>query len=259
MERMQVFAPAVFLSLAITAFSQDQGKPFSIGESSGVQIGNLIRQLGDKDFRVREAAMKNLDKIGEPALEALREAIHDDAEAQRRANRLINGIERRLLITRVNGMEFKLIADSEWPSLKSGDEKKIRFGLKVTNISDSVRRIYIGCFHVVLIVSTGEKLLCKGGTYRSMNALESSPPLAKNQSFAMLLEARVKSSDGKIQLACEDTFSNFWIYEGLGEGNYYLAIGYDTRRLANSPKYADSRIPFWLGKVQTRFQTVEIK
>lgn len=60
------------------------------------RIARLIRQLGDDVFAKREAASKELDAIGEPALDALRKAGADDAEVRRRAERLITSITGRV-------------------------------------------------------------------------------------------------------------------------------------------------------------------
>src|SRR5437870_5487954 len=45
-------------------------------------IAKLVEQLGSGDFEEREKATKDLDAIGEPALDALRKAAegHEDAE-----------------------------------------------------------------------------------------------------------------------------------------------------------------------------------
>ena len=48
------------------------------------EIDRLIRQLGDDDFDVREAASRALEAIGEPAWDALQKAVRGtDAEVQR--------------------------------------------------------------------------------------------------------------------------------------------------------------------------------
>lgn len=57
--------------------------------SQDERIGGLIRQLGHDEFPKREAASKELEAIGEPALEALRKAMTDrDPEIRRRAERI---------------------------------------------------------------------------------------------------------------------------------------------------------------------------
>jgi uncharacterized protein (TIGR03067 family) len=61
------------------------------------RIAALIRQLGDKEFAKREAASKELDAIGEPALEALRKAAtDDDAEVRRQSAQLLGAVTGRL-------------------------------------------------------------------------------------------------------------------------------------------------------------------
>jgi hypothetical protein len=60
-------------------------------------IAGLIQQLGSRRFKEREAASKVLDRVGEPALEPLRRAAKDDADAEvrRRAQALVERLERR--------------------------------------------------------------------------------------------------------------------------------------------------------------------
>ena len=55
------------------------------------EIDRLIQRLGDRQFKEREAASERLEKIGEPALEALREAVarNKDPETRHRASQLL--------------------------------------------------------------------------------------------------------------------------------------------------------------------------
>src|SRR5256714_15547258 len=59
-------------------------------ETETERIARLIKQLGDDAFAKREAASKELQAIGAPALAALRKAAacSDDAEIRWRANRI---------------------------------------------------------------------------------------------------------------------------------------------------------------------------
>lgn len=58
-------------------------------------VASLVRQLGDADFRHREAAAQHLKEIGTPAVPALREALADaDPEVCSRADSLLRQIER---------------------------------------------------------------------------------------------------------------------------------------------------------------------
>ena len=59
------------------------------------EIEKLINQLGDKNFTVREAASKTLERFGLDALEALRKTASTatDAEVRKRAGDLARAIE----------------------------------------------------------------------------------------------------------------------------------------------------------------------
>jgi uncharacterized protein (TIGR03067 family) len=66
-------------------------------ETREERIVRLIRQLGHEKFAKREAASKELDALGAPALDALRKAATaGDPEVQRRAELLIQAITGRL-------------------------------------------------------------------------------------------------------------------------------------------------------------------
>jgi RNA polymerase sigma factor (sigma-70 family) len=65
--------------------------------AAAADIGQHIQKLGSARFAEREAATQALDRIGEPALDALYRAAAQgaDLETRRRAERLIHLIERR--------------------------------------------------------------------------------------------------------------------------------------------------------------------
>jgi hypothetical protein len=73
--------------------------PLSPAEFPGRdEIDRLIRQLGSDRFSEREMATATLERIGKPAMPALREARDraEDAEMRRRARALGRAIERRV-------------------------------------------------------------------------------------------------------------------------------------------------------------------
>jgi uncharacterized protein (TIGR03067 family) len=71
-------------------------RPGSGDDAQRDRIAALIRQLGDQEFAKREAASRELDAIGEPALDALRKASRDDdAEVRRRAADILAAITGR--------------------------------------------------------------------------------------------------------------------------------------------------------------------
>lgn len=82
---------AVGLALAVA------GGPSRGGPETEGKVAALIKQLGDDEFAVREAASQELETLGEPALPALRKAkASDDAEVRRRAEQLIRAISGKL-------------------------------------------------------------------------------------------------------------------------------------------------------------------
>jgi len=77
---------------------------FTVGlrrDGEPAPIAQLIADLGSDSFAVRDKATKELDKIGTPALDALRKAAQgDDPERKRRAVELVKKIEERDLAAR---------------------------------------------------------------------------------------------------------------------------------------------------------------
>jgi hypothetical protein len=76
----------------------------SAAETDVEKIDRLIRQLGNAEFEKRQAASEELEKIGKPALEALRKALKDtkDAEVQARAKTLVDA----MLIKELNANDY---------------------------------------------------------------------------------------------------------------------------------------------------------
>jgi hypothetical protein len=59
-------------------------------EAKSRRVARLVEQLGDDDFDKREAASKELERVGEPAVDALRKAASAaDLEVRRRARALL--------------------------------------------------------------------------------------------------------------------------------------------------------------------------
>jgi hypothetical protein len=70
--------------------------------ASPEKVSKLIEKMGSSDFEDREEAQKQLDAIGEPALEALKKAMSsEDIEVRRRAEELVKKIENRSASTKV--------------------------------------------------------------------------------------------------------------------------------------------------------------
>src|SRR5947209_4935109 len=65
-------------------------------KATAARVAQLVKQLGSNAFAEREAASKQLEAIGPPALDALRPAANaPDPEVKRRARELVQRLERR--------------------------------------------------------------------------------------------------------------------------------------------------------------------
>ncbi len=63
------------------------------------ELNRLIEQLGDRDYRLREQAERQLERLGKISLPVLRKALgHKDPEVRKRAMRLIPGLEHAVLV-----------------------------------------------------------------------------------------------------------------------------------------------------------------
>jgi len=86
-------ALALILTAVAGNLKGDSGK-----HAASDKIDRLIKQLGDDHFAKREAASKELDALGEPALAALRKAAASsaDPEIRRRAEQAVRAINARV-------------------------------------------------------------------------------------------------------------------------------------------------------------------
>ena len=94
--------------------------PAAEQEPSPKRIALLIERLGDEEFDAREKARKGLEKIGEPAWDALVKArqTHDDLEVRRQARRLLAGM--------LPGRLERLIGELGEPKKRAGAAKELK-------------------------------------------------------------------------------------------------------------------------------------
>jgi uncharacterized protein (TIGR03067 family) len=93
MRSCSFFCATIGLAIAVEAGARcvDLGNDTTAG-----RIARLIEQLGNDSFARREAASKDLEAIGEPALGSLRKAASGgDAEIRLRAKRIVRAIAAR--------------------------------------------------------------------------------------------------------------------------------------------------------------------
>jgi len=100
------------------SFAADEGESGdAAGGISSKVIDDLIRQLGDDQFKNREDASRKLIKIGAPALNALRNSASNsqDAEIRTRSHRAITAVRINVRKKEIAGV--KLVDDEKYESL----------------------------------------------------------------------------------------------------------------------------------------------
>ncbi|MBI5725232.1 MAG: HEAT repeat domain-containing protein [Planctomycetes bacterium] len=106
--------------------------PATAPAASQEEIKKLIAQLGDKDFKVREAATKRLIEIGKPALPALRDVVKNNASDS-------EAVERAKIIIRfapdsgdiVDGLQGVIRAKDS--KVKAGEDIQVEFKLQAVD------------------------------------------------------------------------------------------------------------------------------
>ncbi len=102
---LTLFHLAIVLALA-TATPSIGADPAQHADTK--RVDDLIRQLADAEFAKREAASRELEEMGEPALPALRKAAaaHEDPELRQRAARVVREISIARLIRQLADARF---------------------------------------------------------------------------------------------------------------------------------------------------------
>jgi uncharacterized protein (TIGR03067 family) len=122
-----LFCVAVGLAVAV-GFVPVRGNPDNGADAE--RIAKLIKQLGSDAFAKREAANKELDAIGEPALDALRKAVASDgdAEIRRRAEQVIQAIAGRVAkreMQKLHGTWSLVSYETDGKQIKGEDKSHI--------------------------------------------------------------------------------------------------------------------------------------
>jgi uncharacterized protein (TIGR03067 family) len=167
--RARLFIGVVIAFILATQTQSLRGDPDEPLDAE--RIARLIKQLGDDDFDKREAASKALDAIGELALAALRIAqSSDDAEVHRRAEAIIQAIQRRITNRELEKLQgtWRLITD-ERDGIRSRSDTHVvtfkgnRWSLRISGElfqAGTVERIEVeGRFNAIdLLVTEGNDI-----------------------------------------------------------------------------------------------------
>jgi hypothetical protein len=129
--KLQVIFIAMFLCVRAGSAVAVADKESTAEERKALheKIDRLVKQLGDDAFPKREQARKELEKIGEPAMEILRKASEtaDDAEVRDAANKLLNAIEPTLPLDltpayQTLAAQFAKPQKFPWPAVPRGSK-----------------------------------------------------------------------------------------------------------------------------------------
>ena len=90
---------SVAISLVLVAATAAQPKPAESHPKPGPTVEQLVSQLGDREFRVRDQASKAIAALGIDALPALQKSrVNPDPEIRRRLDELIPPLERAITL-----------------------------------------------------------------------------------------------------------------------------------------------------------------
>jgi hypothetical protein len=125
MQRYSPGAVVLFGLVLVAALGADSQAPDS-------RIGTLIKQLGSDRFNEREKARHALEKIGEAALPALRQATKSpDLETSRRATELVRLLEERLTTAKMLAAKRVHLKLKELPVLDAVAHLEKQSGYKI--------------------------------------------------------------------------------------------------------------------------------
>jgi hypothetical protein len=222
------------------------------------EIKALIKDLADSSEATRDRAANRLVEIGLPALEALMEA---QAQSELATRQRIFAVIVRIRLPQgppivVNGMEFKLKVETEWLMPQLAKSKLIPIILEITNKSDRVYRLRLAGTKVFLKDAKGQDVLERWQKTSDSTHPTSSPPLAKNDTYALPFKGQLGTSkQGAFSFACWDVFAWMWANTArLTSGSYSFGLVYE-----NKVEESGSKEPYWVGRAMTSPTTVVIK
>jgi hypothetical protein len=108
--------------------------------ADGDAVDRLVARLASPDFRQREAASRELDHLGDAAIDALRTATQTgDAETRRRATALVDRISRRRVADRVLGPSEVTLRYDQTPLAEAVADLARRTGTPISLHGDAKR------------------------------------------------------------------------------------------------------------------------
>jgi hypothetical protein len=215
------------------------------------QIDKLIAQLGSSNFRQREAATKELEAIGEPALAAVKNATTDgDMEVANRATALLERITKRLDNARLLEPTYVNLKFKDTPVEEAIAELAKQSGYPITIEGEKYklaeRRITLETARVPFWVAF-EKLREQSGLTQAENRQPGLPPPGDPQFNRV--PAAVLAESARVQ-ARQSAAPNLVLVDGAAkplpthvEGAVRIR---STASMPNSPSAKPNELNGWL-------------
>lgn len=174
---------AVGLGWGAIALTQE-GDPLA---RDAQRIADLVKQLGSSKFAEREKAKKELEAIGNPALEALRKATKDEnLETVKRAQELLRKIEDRMLTADLLNPKKIRINVKDQPAMDVVAELSRLSGYQIQVIGDRAaiaeKKITLDTGDVTFWEAL-DQVCAKGGLSEQVNLGMTTPPFIRPPIF----------------------------------------------------------------------------
>lgn len=226
-------------------------------------VAELIRQLGDGDYKVRDHASQELMEMGLDVLPPLRVKAREkglDPEVAARINALLQG-PRESQPVRQGGADFQVVAPAMWIAPDGNEAIVIRLALKITNHTEQALQFDLCDTVSVHMRDAAGKELSTQVRRDDRTAIPNPLLVGKDQSGGVDRIAKLKRTDTGFSLTGWDGAGRWWWLDGLGAGRYTVSFTYQSTRTAADRLKATIPVgadPFWIGQAVTSELAIEI-
>jgi hypothetical protein len=197
---------------------------------ASTQIAELVRQLDDDDYHVRESAYQQLKEIGIAALEAVKAAGRSAGpDLEKRVARLVKAIEfRRHAVEPIemNGISFSCEVEKTWRFPRAGQSTAVRPKVKMTNVG--AVPIYLNLQWLYLTIADDEGNYLANATWGNAPKFPKTartPTLRSTESYSAGMfesELRHPADRTTASLVGEANMGDPYSFQGIAPGRYFL-------------------------------------
>lgn len=222
-------------------------------------VAELIRHLGDKDFKVREESTKKLIEMGVAVVPLLNAKLTEQGFDPEVATRIQIVLERprETQPVREGGVDFQIVGPVVWVLAEGAS---VPLALKITNRTGQAQFDLCDAISVHMRDAAGRELSTQ--VRRDDRTAIPKPLLVgKDQSGIADRTAKLKRTDTGFCLTGWDGAGRWWWFEDLKAGRYTVSFTYESTQAAADLLKKTIPVgndPFWIGKVTTKELTVEI-